>query len=939
MARSLATRLAEVQKATSKANLHVELLQAFAEHGHSASASESVQFLQQLRKARDGFSERSTHQPEGPRLSLLKWREDCTTHEGFKLLKRRLFAEGGIEALPDDELSRAYNQLRRLSLPAEADQLWPKVQARLAEGKMAGARELLGLWSVAPQEHMAEVDTPLSRAIEQREQRSWQLLSAVSRASDWPGAQTVLRCAGKLSEILPDLSSEDLALIVAQLSSRMKPDVSAPRALIKLADRAKAELLARDGRLETLQLCGLLGSMEDGSDELWPMVRKQLCTKHDLSAQQVMQVCRFLQERRKERGGELGTDDAELFGVVVKLLQVMLNKRAQPGLVSMVSKSLDSVASDFRTCQCLLNSAVRLRKDLYPLVLWRLFVHCGEVGLTSRHPSLKSRLENVASSLEQHGIGNRMPLSEMAAVTEAMRQNGIVLPKCAAQMAEECLQVLRRTEAEVSGAPQHAEADDVAGSAASGPADAAGSAEASASDIDWLAEAQRLSLIFWTQLKKVDAEENTALTAAVETFCAPGADCRLDGGALVKSVEDLEGMEGVSSLRDNLVGHLAARLPAMSPRLLVETSAVVSSQKLRQAVTEEVIRRLNNVHALRRGQDFDDVVAILARWTAWLQAERAAAKQAEEESSPSESSPVPLELLHRIAHMVADSLPKVLERDPAAARHRLAETVAVLSALEPDGIPLASLRQGLNSEATISASWEPVPAAELAFGLSALHAGALPFDTSLRLWRFAGGVLEAKGTDSLPGSQAAKLWAFGLAARHLSSRTVRAAMVQAEEAPAMEAFLTRAEEQARRPERNRFKLDREAGPSALLERLQAALPALLPGKPREERFLVPSTPYVVDVALEDQRLLLLVPRAVHRAVGSCALSGSARLMERTLDAMGWRLQWIWPEQWSARLDSLAESEGKEEALEALRGFLGLGPAAVQGVAAGQPVAA
>uniref|UniRef100_A0A7S1RGS0 RAP domain-containing protein n=1 Tax=Alexandrium catenella TaxID=2925 RepID=A0A7S1RGS0_ALECA len=142
----------------------------------------------------------------------------------------------------------------------------------------------------------------------------------------------------------------------------------------------------------------------------------------------------------------------------------------------------------------------------------------------------------------------------------------------------------------------------------------------------------------------------------------------------------------------------------------------------------------------------------------------------------------------------------------------------------------------------------------------------------------------------------------------------------------MEAFLSQAGKQAK----NRFRLSQEVGSSAFLDRLRSALPALFPNMACEERFAVPSTPYVVDLALEDRGLLLVVPRAAHLAAGSRELSGSAQLMERTLEAMGWKLQWIWPEQWSPRLDSLAGSEGKEEALDALRGLVGLGSRAADG---------
>ncbi|CAE8667582.1 unnamed protein product [Polarella glacialis] len=134
----------------------------------------------------------------------------------------------------------------------------------------------------------------------------------------------------------------------------------------------------------------------------------------------------------------------------------------------------------------------------------------------------------------------------------------------------------------------------------------------------------------------------------------------------------------------------------------------------------------------------------------------------------------------------------------------------------------------------------------------------------------------------------------------------------APEAPALETFLGNKE----RLRGARLELDKDSaagGPvKELVTQLRAALPAALPGELSEERFRVPDSPYVVDFALEGPKALLIVPRPEHRAAGSSQqLSGRGQLMEKTLEAMGWRTCWMWPEEWSPKLLSTPEDEVKE----------------------------
>merc|ERR1712137_1389473 len=103
---------------------------------------------------------------------------------------------------------------------------------------------------------------------------------------------------------------------------------------------------------------------------------------------------------------------------------------------------------------------------------------------------------------------------------------------------------------------------------------------------------------------------------------------------------------------------------------------------------------------------------------------------------------------------------------------------------------------GLVQQTSTTAPWDLSMVSELAFSLTALHADAMSFDVSMRLWRLLGRTLHSAGNTTvkdLAEEDAAKLRAFGLAVRQLSSATVLAALRLAPDAALVEQLLDRLE--------------------------------------------------------------------------------------------------------------------------------------------------
>jgi len=218
------------------------------------------------------------------------------------------------------------------------------------------------------------------------------------------------------------------------------------------------------------------------------------------------------------------------------------------------------------------------------------------------------------------------------------------------------------------------------------------------------------------------------------------------------------------------------------------------------------------------------------------------------------------------------------------------------------------LRRGLRDFSEVP-GWKPADTVELAFAIASAYGGKLPFDILAYTWQLAGRDVARSQEESLATDP--KLWAFVLCAQYLSSKTVLASLRLAPHAPALDtAFAFSKEEDVQLPS---FAFAKDLEREALVRGLRLALPAALPSEDVAELFQVRGTPYVADFAFERLQTLLLVPREKHRAKGvGKQLSGFGRLMESTLQAMGWRTCWAWPEDWQ----SLQQPSG--DAVEALR---------------------
>jgi len=979
---ALAKRLVEIQRAKAPGKqVHLQLLEAFAEHGQQATCLDAANLVASLRKARDEVVTRTPPVGMSQRQQLQLWAGQCTGHEAWQLLRDRMFRDGkdGVEGLSSTLLSRTYNNFRHMSLTREADEVWPLVASRVEDGSMKDAHQLLGVWNVAPEEHLPHLDAPLEKAMGADQERVWremQLLSCIARAPDQPGSKAVLWCARELGRRLVDLTSEDIASLVVHLDARLRGADGVPGDLRDLARKAQDELVARDGTLEPRHLVGLLGSIDSRDDKLWTLLRRELLAAK-VSVPQVLEVCRFL--HRLPGGRE---SEPSLYGKMAKQLRSTLATKAEPGLVTRVARNLECFVGDFDTCQSLLNAAVRLRKDLFPGALWTLFTCMSEVDLVGRHPSLQNRLRMIGDVLEQHGIQQKTTLKEMAGIGEAMRRNKTPLAKCSSKMAERFLEVLQTAEDEYR---QRDSPGDVAEESKTGTR--AESAEGVGST-NYLAVTQQLLVGFWAELRGLGIEE-PALTEAARRVCSAAVDgCgrQLDAPALAECIQKLEAVASkdaeAAELRDGLVALLVERFPRLSQRALVEAADLGASDALRTAVNAEVGRRLlgssghatagtvAGISALRRGEDLDDLVAILSRWAAWSSSSGlplAGAAVGSVVSGGAAGSLPPTKLVSHTELLVATSLPGIMRREPVAAARRLSATVQAFLAGGPgNATPLVPLQQGLHllsSPSSVAGSGlsaaEPqqnstssssVPeaapatlglptAADLAFGFCALSGGPLPLDVAARLCRLTGGALVVSGSSDSDGAEAAEaaigagraaeLWAYGLSMRHLISPSARATLRMMPEASILEACLAHFE---RRPQRARFALAQDSDVAATLARLRAGLADAIPaGEAIEERFAVPASPYIADIALPGRGMLLVVPRKAHRAPGGVddpagsgdglrrgALGGRGRLLEAVVESMGWQLRWMWPEEWG--------SEASEEPVDpqVLKVFLGIG---------------
>jgi len=945
---ALMKRLVELQKSSPKTGLHLELLQAFEEHGGGASMVETVGFLTHLRKARESVAVSQRH----------RWRQECNGHAGLAHLRERLFADGGLDTLPPDKLSQMYNNLRRIGLDRLAEEVWPAVSARIAAGEMPDARALIGVWSVAPESQLGEVDKALAGALGDRvTSRTPQLLSTLSRAHDYPVAEAVQRSADTLRSRLSDLSSHDLATLGAHLSRAQGAVKSAgeeqgPKLgkLAELTRLAKSELVKRSGALDTQQLCGLLEGIQAREDPLWPMIRSQVLSRKDLTAHQALEFLRFLQR--------IGADDTEpaVFNSTAQQLRECF-KGAQPGLIAMVSNSMEAVATDHGVLHGLLSAAVRLRRDLFPTVIWGLFVRAGEVGVIGRFPDLSARMKKIGEILEAHGVQrNKMTLREMVAAADAMKANQVVLPKSASQMALQFLEVHKEVLNQDTVRASEAEAG---------------------TRRNWLGEVQALMVSFWVRLLSLDIED-PRLSSAVRAFCASTGDCRIEALSLAQVLTELAGVGELGpakasvsvSVAEGLTTHLVAKLPELGQRELLRValdSAV--SEGLWHAVAAEVCRRLPapqgggnkgpsvaTVSALRRGKDFDDLLALLARCSVLPPpstlvpiATGTSSSSGEDSSSSSgdvesgdpvlkaavapESRPESpsAELARRIVQLATTSFSGILLQEPEMQAQRLVTTVDVLCrtlgtrSLRDEEASRCErpLKLGLHRVVVVASgpALDLRSAAELCFAFAALSDGPLLLDTAALLFRTVAGASThgAADVDGLSQSHAAKMRTFGLAVRHLSTRSALVALNLAPEALVVEVILERLEHRA---SRNVFQLGEDAAAFRAAARLRAALPLAAPGEACEELMVIPGTPYVADFVLPGLRSAIILPRAEHIAVASSRgdLNLSALLSGRLVKAVGWRLCWAPRGEWDAPDPSDRDEDGDAQALCRLLGL-------------------
>lgn len=942
---SILKQLDKVQRASqNKGQLHIQYLQALADHGPKVTMEEALNFLSRLRKTRDDI----LHGRKGPsNARLQRWASDCTSHAGYTTLNKVIFENSqSIDNASNTILSRVYNNLQRINFRSDAEKLWPAVSERVSAGTM-DTGELLGIWSVAPKDRLSELDSGLAKAMHDGSApKAWQLLSALNRANDMPECKVLETCASLMLPRLQDMNSEDIAALVAQLGKLSDLGGSLQNTLDNLKARAKDEIIRQSGGLEASQLCAMLSAIRSHDDPLWAFIRKQLVGKSDLGVQQVLDILSFLNRVAAKR------EEQFLRGELVKKLQKSLNQGyPEPETVANIARHLDAIIGSQAACQSLLNTAVKLRNDLYPIVLWRLFVRASEARLLEHHPSLQSRMQRIGEILEDHGIQKqRMTLQEMADVATAMQVHKVKLERCSKQMSRHFVEVLRsgsaassqqtgepsmvveeaptassetisaqtessaaeteqpevaETKAEVSNMDDKPETETAAAKAEESTANASDSVGI------MLGEIQRLLVSFWAKLNSLGLVDES-LTDAAKSVCSPTKDCQIEAKFLASCDAELSSSEGeaAADLRSGLAAHFTKSLPGLPSNELFEIASCVVTPAMQNAIATEICNRqtLENggMSILEGGVEFDAMVSFLAN--AGMQSSRAHGE-------------VSVELVDRIVQLVCDSLMPVLSGDLSSAQRRLVATTKACSSF---GLPDKSrqlLRWSVHNVAESQKLWRLEDAVELSFSMACLHGGELPLDVTLRLWHLAGGAIDQLDSSNLSQRQLAKLWSFLLAARQLSSTTTLASLRLAPNAAALETLLVNKDKLHMvgfELANNSASASAEVSdPTSLIGQLRATLPAALPAENCEERFHVSGTPYIADFGFEHLRTLLVIPRADHvSSLAGKQIGGQGLLMERTLETLGWRICWMWPQDWSAKLVSPSQ-----EAVDALQTLL------------------
>jgi len=253
------------------------------------------------------------------------------------------------------------------------------------------------------------------------------------------------------------------------------------------------------------------------------------------------------------------------------------------------------------------------------------------------------------------------------------------------------------------------------------------------------------------------------------------------------------------------------------------------------------------------------------------------------------------------ARLVCDALPSALHKagDANAAAEVLRDAVLTMGRLAPEDAYITRQLRDCFSEFSSAHEGSTINAAiqaELVFAFASFYGGRLPFDVTMRLWKTLAHPVVQDSTvprmsKQLSSTERAKVFAFGLACRKLSSPAVLATLRLMPGAPAVDALLT----DVQRDDAARFDLDVESV-KPTLQALQATMAGIAEGGKLSEQLPIAGTPYVVDFVSADNSEVIVVPRSCHRAPGVRQLSGEARLLDATLSAAGWRVRWAWPEE-------------------------------------------
>lgn len=919
--------------------LHLKYLEAYAEQASTPSLNDAVLFLDLLRQGR------STLHSKAPG-TLKRYEAECLRHEGY-IKFRSQFVEGHEFDQPSSTmLVRIYSNLRRMNLHSDAEKLWPRVYSFATAGPMPRV-DLLRIWATCPPAELPKLDATLGKALGNADSlTSWQLLSALSRSGALPPRSATLKaCLDHLWKMVKEFQAnpEDIAKMLARLHLASKSEGAGIEP--EILDKIKKELVATSPTLDVDFLCSLLPVIESSDETLWVFVRDQLLQKKRMPLQNSLDVLEFL----NRVPGKKGAQKLRLF--VEVNLEMKLSKAAQsdPSDVARISRHLHVVASSGKICQGLLNTAINMRKDLYPVVLWLLFMRTGEAGLAQKHPELLVKFDRVGEILESHGIPEgRMSMMEMLKSVRAMRQNQVKMPKCVEQIVQHFLRILQQAQEHVGGhlaaeASQEAsglgaamgkplldnagedeavqdeslEAQRLGAAAKKPPLDDAreGQPEETADEEtadqglevqqdqdasdtksdpstvkrkDLLAEVQHLVLLLWAELEQ-QALENSELSAAARDVCEPER-CKLDVRRIAECLVELSALETASILCEKLHATFLESLPALAGSELLELTAKVSFdvQAAAMAVQELDKRVMEDRLSVSDSADVDYLIQCASNLKRAARAERAGDVEVVQEQ------------MIKVCKLLLEHMPE----KPEKVQEVMSVVCAALADLgleEP--IFNSMLYKGLR---VLARNPEPCDGmVELLFSLAGLHGGKLPFNMLAYAWVLATHcAAEVKSAESC-----AKLWALALAARHLSSKTAWTNLRLAPNAAALDRSVFPPKD-SKLPA---FGLEGNRQTQELQDHLRLALAFALPAQLSEEQLQVPGTPFVVDFGFERLCLGIVVPRAAHKTSGN-KLTGHARLMEATLKAMGWRVLWAWPDE----LAGLCQETPDDSVVAALR---------------------